>query len=363
MMEGERRQVYMRVKRKRDDSALESILVETNNNIRPSKRRGEGGAISDMKSMTAQMEQMQTVGQAILFQRVNTMDYTTPHEQMASVCEATTFKQPSASTQAPSTTLPPRLQAIGQITGSLNMSTNSGENNHSKNAISKRYCFVDLESTSIQRPVKKSSPMINSKKRILNPKERLCDEGIWHAYQKNDFSLAFAHLDTSTLNFQRPSDGLSLLMVAAHHGRYDVLHQLEALKTTVYELFNARGDTASDMARYAGHLAMASLLREREENDTDDEYVYDVYCTDGAVQPVREDLPTASVSSEVEEWLTHGDLLQSEMEHKKAFQEDDDSSGYGSEDSNDENYFHNEYPDEEESQEEKNSDSDSDDDY
>ena len=64
MMEGERRQVYMRVKRKRDDSALESILVETNNNIRPSKRRGEGGAISDMKSMTAQMEQMQTVGQA-----------------------------------------------------------------------------------------------------------------------------------------------------------------------------------------------------------------------------------------------------------------------------------------------------------
>ncbi|OQR95235.1 hypothetical protein ACHHYP_00167 [Achlya hypogyna] len=206
-------------------------------------------------------------------------------------------------------------------------------------------------------------------KRVMNPMERQVDEAIWTAFQKNDFSAFFRlqqqQVKATTLNpllFQRPADGGSILMAAAMHNRTDVIEALLAIDSKHVVLRDYNGKSAGDIAADQGHAAAATALRACETVEDDKQYVYDVYSVDVSATkslpaPAElDDVPVVEVSTSVEKWLmyeTQGDMDSPDRELLFDVSDSDkDDMHEDDEDSNDEGYVANDYPDEESSDEE-----------
>lgn len=161
--------------------------------------------------------------------------------------------------------------------------------------------------------------------RVLNPGERELDESIWMAFQHNDFSQFFAILNSqrpeiraNPATFQRPADGGSALMAAAHHGRADVIEKLLQHSPTCVMLQDWEGAMASVFARRNGHSSVEKALVACEDAERDKDFVYDVYCVDvsqessaGATDSEMSDEdgastvgPVVTVSPAVQLWLS-----------------------------------------------------------
>lgn len=275
-----------------------------------------------------------------LFTRIDTIDVNSAANDDEKIARKLARRQPEPTTSSFNHPLAATKQykQVKQLRGSVESKTD--------------YCYVDLEAMDVE-DVSPPPPQSNYKvrNRILNPIQRTLDEAIWSAYTYNDFSNIFLHYKSegAHVNFQRPSDGLTALMAASFHNRADVVDRLLQMNASVKPR-EYRGQTAADIALVNGHGALAQALDACVSAENDRDYVYDVYCVDSnTVNKGKTSVPVVHVSSEVEEWLAQGDLIKSEQELLTQY-DSDWSEASNSEDSNDENYHRNDYPDEEDSE-------------
>jgi hypothetical protein len=148
--------------------------------------------------------------------------------------------------------------------------------------------LVDLYTTTNNNSTSRMGT--NTSTRVLNPSERELDEAIWRAFRENDFSFffrIFSSIDTSNsmlkipaAQFQRVVDGSTILMAAAAHNRADVIEMLLRKNAANVLQKDWQGQTASCFARLAGHKNIEKALLACEEVEKEKDYVYDVYCID-----------------------------------------------------------------------------------
>ena len=125
--------------------------------------------------------------------------------------------------------------------------------------------------------------------RVLNPSERELDETIWLAVRQNDFSAFFRifqnprpEIRANPARFQRPVDGVTILMAAAVHNRADVIEALLRPEAADVLQEDWCGATAAAVAKRHGHTSIEAALRACEDAEREKEFVYDVYCVDVA---------------------------------------------------------------------------------
>lgn len=103
---------------------------------------------------------------------------------------------------------------------------------------------------------------------VLNPVERQMDEAIFEAFQTGDLSSLHAVLASfpDTINFRRRlGDGTTALMAAAFHGNLDTVRHLLSLGAKA-SLADAGGKSAALIAGMRGHRAcFAELQRAADE--------------------------------------------------------------------------------------------------
>lgn len=379
--------VFLRIKRKREEARLDVVVIEMDEHLhRPLKKKSNTHQIEDLTRTFAQLENAGSSGplngattvtepphesplapQTFMFTRLDTVDVLTSKQTTRSLQqkyqafrqhtrEVSTTTSGTSSVPTTSTNLrkPPRFQAI----------VKSKLSNHK----STRDCrWIDVcpvieeeeeegqhePGLTIQTPDPQQMPRSKTitHHRVLNPLEREMDQAIWTAFRENDFSDFFAAQEHNRhrLDFQRPEDGCSGLMAAAYHGRQDVVERLLELNAKVSGR-NHHGGNAATLAQTRGHVALARALETCIDRETQHEYVYDVYC----VNPEFITQTNNSESLPVVQVHSH-DIQELFVQSIAAFDSAQDQDGWvwsedelDSEDSNDENYVYNDYPDEEE---------------
>ena len=203
--------------------------------------------------------------------------------------------------------------------------------------------------------------------------EILIDKAIWTAFRTGSFERVFKLVThgRALINFQRKAaDGTTALMAAAFHGNRRACEEMVKIGSDV-SLMSVAGDTASVIAGRHGHADLAKWLRsleqQKESKTKKDDYVYDVY------EAYAVDEADLSTSTADETLVTNAgpimeiDSSQSwrrlcgvvcgreimefeEREDCKFFESDEDSdAAFANEDdfdSNAEDYYGNDYPDE-----------------
>nr|CCA14691.1 angioassociated migratory cell protein putative [Albugo laibachii Nc14] len=243
--------------------------------------------------------------------------------------------------------------------------------------VSGKVCLVDFMVTNDDCESTEASDItMNGQKlgaiRVLNPMQREVDEAIWKAFQQNDFSAFFQILHCEkaeqsmpkVLNFARPLDGSTVLMAAAFHGRVDVIESLLQVTGIKVLLRDLEGSAASDFAARNKHLSVQEALIACETTEREKAFVYDLYCvesvpTTSTTESLANDgldIPVVHVNETVQQWLVDGlnNFQKAEDGEIEDFVFDSDNSIDQDEDgeslnSNDEDYYLNDYPDEESS--------------
>ena len=229
-----------------------------------------------------------------------------------------------------------------------------------------------------------SNPSPKKGTRILDPLTRMLNSAINTALATGNFTDMLAAIDQGAdVNFQRTdSDGYTCLMAAVEKSELKVVSKL-LCKNANTLLQNAVTQTAVDIAEYAkletkNHSASMILIMVRdkaseqylqmqkslgkggdndEEDDDDADYVYDIYTCHRPTAPtsdtdakmdmnddkIYDSVPNVKVSG-----LSLDDMGNAEID----FHYDSDWSDLAQDDddvdSNDENYFGNDYPEEDE---------------
>ena len=329
--EKQEEQVFLKIKRKRREEALDTIIVENDcGRFQKNRRRDMEKALNRL-SVGVDAEKNipeKTESRRVVFKRVRTMD-----------AEGPLFKrQRCRNMSAGSTDVPDRKE----------------------------------ESTTsvLDRRGYERSPIA-----ALNPEEIKMDRAVWNAFREKDFSSIFELITRAqgNVNFQRrASDQTTALMAAAFHGLLDVCVQLIKLGAAV-ELTNSSGETAADMAEKRNHTECYRFLRSRENikkakattkrSNREEAFVYDIYRAvksnerdcEGAVVRMNDEHPHAfhgmvcgRAVEELSEDVARFFLFEGEDDDKNA------SSGFDSQDSNAEGYYANDYPDEDTSSADEN---------
>ncbi|CAM9458587.1 unnamed protein product [Chrysoparadoxa australica] len=236
-----------------------------------------------------------------------------------------------------------------------------------------------------------SSSNVKGPGMVLTPCEREMDKGIVHGFQTGDMSLIKAALSAGVPEwYQRmQADGTTALMAAAYHGDFDFVRHLVAqyilkLKpnsAAALSTADNNGNTAKDLANQRGHTQVVALLEAHAPHASPvvgpapKEYVYDFYClsreesalakaeaAQGDAVPrvqlmgIEADGEMADVQGDENAGKLHDSAHGVQLAHltqvplELQFDHDSDWSGLAdeednSQDSNDEGFFGNDYPD------------------
>lgn len=253
-----------------------------------------------------------------------------------------------------------------------------------------------MASNSLSSVTCDGKPLVRTPVAILAPDERPIDEAVWVAFQTGSFDHVFklvAH-GTSVDYQRRAADNTTALMAAAYHGNRQVVEELLNLGADL-SLRNRAGLAAADIAAEANHAELAAWMRQLANGTSGvtheqrrggraagvappSEFVYDIYrCCDASgaergtsqlppeiqaaaaasaaelksqLQPPKPPLVLRiGARSIVQNWTVGGRAVEAvdDLEWELDGAEEDGHDAGDTEDSNDEDYWGNDYPDEE----------------
>ena len=383
--------LVVRVKRKRCQEALDVICVEEQNRV--SKKRGLEGVTEGLNSLTY------VDSTKILLKRIDTVTESGADNETSAISNANSldsstfnalkrYRGADDSSEGILPLKPKRNRDDFKLIVTKNKKVFTSEENNTESMV-----FVDMDriAPSSLRQGKEKTSLNDSKvlprrgKRILDPLTRMLDASIAKALATGDFTDMMTAIDQGAdINYQRTdSDGQTCLMTAVRMSNLTVVSKLLSKNANVL-LQNELTQTAVDIAEYAkleskNHAASKILIMVRhlaseqymqleksnflsgsgEDDNIGGEYVYDIYTCDntshhGGVNingdnkqeknSFYDTVPNVKVSG-----LSLDDMGNAEID----FQYDSDWSDMANDDdeddSNDENYFGNDYPEDEDS--------------
>jgi hypothetical protein len=190
---------------------------------------------------------------------------------------------------------------------------------------------------------------------LFKPLERELDEAIFEAFQAGSVERALGVVARGAdVNFQRKNaDDTTVLMAAAYVG--DVRAVARLLRAGANPcLVDRNGATASTLARERGHSACEILLSQAASDvagpgpdDSQADYVFDVYALEvGGRPPAEAEAEAGGPVVQVQGLGFVEGGAGAGAEGELVFEEDSDWSECGDEepDSNDEDYYANDYP-------------------
>lgn len=304
--------IYLRIKRKRDVDPLDNILVHAKSAKLDLNKNDIACTMQNLSTSDAAYKKF--VLQIVLytnlanirfvFHRIDTMEGVVGSDSNLAKKRARTYK---------------RKRADGEVIS-----------NKSLKRVNDHVEFVDVAakgSTSAHNNIVMNGRALVPN-RVLTPMERGLDEAIWNAFVKNDFSKVFSKQSGSRdINFQRPVDGLTVLMCAAKHNRADIMDQLLRFDVQ-FGLQNTSGQSASDIAEQEGNSEIRDALYHCEMLERNKDFVFDVYAIHNAStlqastsgksiddESATLAAPVFQVPEKVQQWLHQADLLKEEEIH------------------------------------------------
>jgi len=391
----QKKPLVVRVKRKRNQESIDAICIEEHHPA--SKKRGMAGLAAGFNSMS------HVDSTKVLLTRIETItenvNNSTTNDNTQGGLDTSTYnalKRSRGSDQVPSDnqeSVPKKNRDSFKliVTKNKKIFTNKEENS------SDSMIFVDMtsvESTSLRQEKEpsrsntstasgnKSSGSAKKGTRVLDPITRMLDASIQSALATGDFTDMVNAIDQGAdINYQRTqSDGYTCLMAAVQKSNLKVVSKILCKNANVL-VQNEVTQTAVDIAEYAKienkcHSASMILIMVRDKaseqylqlqkshrdvDDQDSDYVYDIYtCSQTQAEStttnsdnrddtsnthntnIYDSVPNVKVSG-----LSLDDMGNAEIDFhydsdwSDLAQDDDDA------DSNDENYFGNDYPEDE----------------
>jgi hypothetical protein len=186
--------------------------------------------------------------------------------------------------------------------------------------------------------------------RVLNPLEREMDHAIVVAFQTGStLELQQALQQGANVNYSRnQSDRTTALMAASYIGDSLLVSQLLSMGARV-QAADVNGNTALDLARLNSHvdtLAILAAAYGRESHGED--WVFDFYRFGGTYEGVGESLVSLQGIGAAKEATDDSALenLELRFDHDSDWSNLSDGGEDDDEDSNDEQFYRNDYPDE-----------------
>jgi len=193
---------------------------------------------------------------------------------------------------------------------------------------------------------------------VLAPDEMEMDKAVWTAFQTGAFEAVFRLIShgTGSVNYQRrASDNTTALMASAHQGKLEIMKQLLDLGADP-SLKSTLGHTAKDIATLRGHEKVVQYLDSFVFKKDDDDFVYDIYRVSDVAFDEAAIVKTSSASTDRYHGIVCGrevselDDVEWEMGMHDGQQSDEDEF-VDEYDSNAEDHFGNDYPDEDDENE------------
>ena len=261
--------------------------------------------------------------------------------------------------------------AMEKFSVSTNVEKKNVEVKKATRMVFKRVRTIDIDTRKKKRRRKteqrasllEEKGFVRSSVSVLEPDEIEMDKAIWTAFRTGSFDQIFRLIThgTRSVNFQRrASDNTTALMAAAHQGNLKIAKQLLEMGADM-DLKSAHNHTASDIARSRGHENIVKYIqsfKEKKKKDNESDFVYDIYRVCDVDFDEAAIVKTSSTSNERYRGIVCGrdveefDDADWEFKILNETENEFDNDNVDEYDSNAEDHFGNDYPDEEEEDEE-----------